>query len=76
MSGFDIAAVLDEAWSLTKRQYWHWLLVIFVAIAIPVAIIIVGALAASRCSSPGCNCNLPRDPWLLLHIPWTLTQRL
>ena len=46
MSGFDIAAVRDEAWSLTKRQYWHWLLVIFVAITIPVAILIVGALAA------------------------------
>ena len=46
ISRFDIAAVLDEAWSLTKRQYWHWLLVIFFAIAIPVAIIIVGALVA------------------------------
>lgn len=46
MSGFDIAAVLDEAWSLTKRQYWHWLLVIVVAIAIPSAIILVGVLAA------------------------------
>jgi hypothetical protein len=46
MSGFDIAAVLDEAWSLTKRQYWYWLLVIVVAIAIPSAIIVVGVLAA------------------------------
>ena len=46
MSGFDIAAVLDEAWSLTKRQYWHWLLVVVLAVAIPLAIIVVGALAA------------------------------
>ncbi len=46
ISGFDIAAVLDEAWSLTKRQYWHWLLVIVVAVAIPSAIILVGVLAA------------------------------
>ncbi len=46
MSGFDIAAVLDEAWGLTKRQYWHWLLVIVVAVAIPSAIILVGVLAA------------------------------
>lgn len=46
MSSFNIAEVLDEAWSLTKRQYWHWLLVIVVAIAIPVAIIAVGAIAA------------------------------
>jgi len=46
MSGFDIAAVLDEAWSLTKRQYWHWLLVIVVAVAIPLAIIAVGVAAA------------------------------
>ena len=46
MSGFDIAAVLDEAWSLTKRQYWYWLLVIVVAVAIPAAIIFVGILAA------------------------------
>jgi hypothetical protein len=46
MSGFDIAAVLDEAWSLTKRQYWYWLLVIVVAVAIPVAIIVVGVVAA------------------------------
>jgi hypothetical protein len=46
MSGFDIAAVLDEAWSLTKRQYWNWLLVIVVAVAIPSAIILVGVAAA------------------------------
>ena len=46
MSGFDIAAVLDEAWSLTKRQYWYWLLVIVVAGAIPVTIIVVGVVAA------------------------------
>lgn len=46
MANFNSAEILDEAWNLTKRQYWHWLLVIVVAIAAPGAIILVGVLAA------------------------------
>jgi hypothetical protein len=53
MSNFHIAEVLDEAWSLTKRHYWNWLLVVIVALAIPAAIIVVGALAAAAVPALG-----------------------
>lgn len=46
MSGFDIAGVLDEAWRLTKKHYWSWLLIYVVAIAIPIGIIAIGAAIA------------------------------
>lgn len=46
MANFNSAEILDEAWNLTKRQYWHWLLVIVVAVAAPAAIIFIGVLAA------------------------------
>jgi hypothetical protein len=53
MNNFNIADILDEAWSLTKRQYWHWLLVVVVAIAIPVVIIAIGAAVAAAVPAIG-----------------------
>lgn len=46
MSNLNIAEVLDEAWSLTKRHYWNWLLVIVVAVVVPSLIIGIGFAAA------------------------------
>jgi hypothetical protein len=46
MNSFNIAEVLDEAWSLTKRQYWHWLLVVVVAVLVPGIIVGIGIAAA------------------------------
>ena len=46
MSSLNIAEVLDEAWSLTKRHYWNWLLVIVVGFLVPTVIIGIGVAAA------------------------------
>lgn len=53
MSSFNIAEILDEAWSLTKRHYWNWLLVIVVAVAVPTAIIVIGGIAAAAVPALG-----------------------
>jgi uncharacterized membrane protein len=53
MDNFNIANILDEAWSLTKRQFWHWLLVVVVAVLIPVVIIGIGAALAAAVPALG-----------------------
>ncbi len=46
MNSFNIAEILDEAWSLTKRHYWNWLLVIVVGLLVPTIIVGIGIAAA------------------------------
>jgi hypothetical protein len=46
MSSFHIAEVLDESWSLAKRHYWNWLLVIVVGFLVPTIIVVIGIAAA------------------------------
>lgn len=53
MGTFNIADILDEAWNLTKRHYWNWLLVIVVAVVVPFIIVGIGIAAAAAVPALG-----------------------
>jgi hypothetical protein len=47
MERFEISEVLDEAWTSTKKHYWQWLLVIFVAFVIPILLFVAGSAVSA-----------------------------
>ena len=47
MRRFEVAAILDDAWGMTRRSYWSWWPVVLLAVALPVLLqLLSGALSA------------------------------